>query len=378
MVGIDELDGDMAVSVAKIVIEELIKTADEHPQAEVLTFTQEDGPYYYDSPRNRRIEKKYKRSGILIRFCNVVVRAVNEFLKKNRHGRQIRLMTFAYAYAKDPPVRKVNGDFVPIDETIVADKNLVIQFALMSNGFYSYFSDKQNKSLRCCIEGWRVVASRFWFWAYDINFNRYLAYFDSFTNIGANVRGFRDLGIEYLCVQGSHDSLSNWQCNMRAYVYRKLMWDPALSADELLDEYIGIYYGPGAPAVRKMMAIFHENYLRSEQNMKVECITFGSHASAECNPPEMLQAAIEAIEQGELAVATSALLPEEQEKLNQRLAQVKATSLMLLADHFYGYFLQGSNEEYAAACSRFYVAAKHGEIDKTGERWFLEQYMGGD
>ena len=27
--------------------------------------------------------------------------------------------------------------------------------------------------------------------------------------------------------------------------------------------------------------------------MKVECITFGSHASAECNPPEMLQAALE-------------------------------------------------------------------------------------
>ena len=34
------LDESMPVSVAKIVVEELIKTADEHPDAEVLTFTQ--------------------------------------------------------------------------------------------------------------------------------------------------------------------------------------------------------------------------------------------------------------------------------------------------------------------------------------------------
>lgn len=367
------LDESMPVSVAKIVVEELIKTADEHPDAEVLTFTQEDGPYYFDSPRNRRFARKYKRSGILIRFCNAVLRRVNAFLRENRGGRQIRLMTFAYAYAKEPPVRKVRGGYAPVDETVVADENLVIQFALFSNGFYDYFSDKQDASLRSCINGWRVIASRFWFWAYDINFNRYLAYYDSFANIGANVRGFRDLGIEYLCMQGSHDSLGNWQCNMRAYVYRKLMWDPSLAAEELLDEFIRLYYGPGAFAVSEMMRIFHENFLK--QKTEVVCKTFGSHAKAECNPLEMLETAIDVLEKGEKKVSSADLSAEEKDKYLFRLSQVKATPLMLLADHFREYLPHGDEDARVAACERFYIAAQCGGVDMTGERWTLAQYM---
>ena len=59
------------------------KDAIAHPEATVFNFTQEDGPYYFDDDNNRRLESKYKRSGILIRFCNVVARELNKFTEKD-------------------------------------------------------------------------------------------------------------------------------------------------------------------------------------------------------------------------------------------------------------------------------------------------------
>lgn len=134
-----KLDESLDISVAKIVISEMKKDLEKYPEAEVFCFTQEDGPYYFDSDKNRELEKKYKRSGILIRFCNVIVRELNKYLKESGSERKIKLMTFAYDYAKEAPVKTENGKTLPIDDTVRADDDLIIQMALFRNGFYGYF-----------------------------------------------------------------------------------------------------------------------------------------------------------------------------------------------------------------------------------------------
>ena len=370
-----KLDESMEISVAKIVIDEMIKDMIKYPEVEIFMLTQEDGSHYFEDENNLAQAKKYKRSGMLVRFCNVVVRALNAYAREHMNGRTVHLMTFAYDYASEAPVCEKNGEICPIDDTVIADDNLIIQFALFSNGCYDYFSDKQIEAVRRSMREWRYVAKRFWFWAYDINFFRYLGYFDSFGCIQKNVEGFKNFGIEYLCMQGPHDSHTNWQANIRAYVYRKMLWDCSLDAEALLNEYIDLYYGMAADSVRRVMEMFHENY-RSllEKGESLTFITRGTHTDAKYNPREMLEECISILEHAEDEVLCSKNSQKYKGELYERLEQVKATPLMLLVDHFDEYYPNqpARKEKYF---HKYYKCVCDGKLDTSGERWSMRQYL---
>ncbi len=369
-----KLDETKEISVAKIVIDEMKKDIEAYPEVETFCFTQEDGEYYYDDEHNRELEKIYGRSGILIRFCNVIVRELNKYLAE-KNGRKIKLMTFAYDYAKDAPVKTENGVLKPIDETVVADENLIIQFALFRNGYYDYFSQKQMPHVKKAMTEWRVIAKNFWFWAYDADFHRYLFLYDSFKNIGKDVRGFKDYGITYLCVQGSHDTCHTWQNKIRAYAYRKLMWNSKLDDNRLIDEFIELYYGLGADAVREVIRLFHENYKAIEEKGEAPVFnSFGSGESAESNPTDVLYAAKRAVENGEKKIADSAMSEKDKKEYIRRLEEVRATPLMYLCDNFYFYYPDATDKEYVAQRKELFDCLEKAEIDLVAEKWSNELY----
>ena len=367
------VDEKMSESVVKAVIDEMYKDVVTHPDVKTFMLTQEDGSDYFDDENNRRLAAKYKRSGLLVRFCNAVIRGVNERAKKNL-GKTVKLMTFAYDYTKDAPVKRENGKIVPIDESVVADENLVIQFALFSNAAYHYFDVRQEEIVKTTRE-WRYIAKEFWFWAYDIAFNNYFGYYDSFKNIDANVKGFKNYGITYLCMQGSNDSRKNWQCNMRAYAYRQLMNGSKKSANLLIDEYIDGYYSVAADNVREFMRLFSDNYAKKlADGADIKFTTFGNFTSGENNPYEMLQKAIKAIEDGEIKIKER-FAGNEREVYLRRLAGVKITPLDLIYINYYSYFPNGNEEDRARKREEFVLAAKFAGIDRARENYSLERYV---
>lgn len=368
------INPDVTESVIKIVVDEMYKDVVSHPEASVFTLTQEDGSDYFDDDNNRRLSAKYKRSGLLVRFCNAVIRAVNERAKREL-GKTVKLMTFAYDYAKDAPVKYENGKAVPIDESVVADENLIIQFALFSNAAYDYFDEKQDEEILRAMKEWKTIAKEFWFWAYDIAFNNYFGFYDSFKNIEANVKGFKNYGITYLCMQGSNDSRKNWQCNIRAYAYRQLMNGSKYAVNRLIDEYIDGYYSVAAESVKEVIKLFSDNYAELLKAGKdVRFTTFGNFTNGENNPYNMLLKAVKAIEEGEAAVRAK-YDGNEREVYLKRLAAVKTTPLDLLYLNYYYYFPNGNESERAQACENFVSAARYAEIDRAREHYSLERYV---
>lgn len=363
----------MSESVVKTVIDEMYKDVVTHPDVTTFMLTQEDGSDYFDDENNRRLAAKYKRGGLLVRFCNAVIRGVNERAKKNL-GKTVKLMTFAYDYAKDAPVKRENGKIVPIDESVVADENLVIQFALFSNAAYNYFDERQEEITKTTRE-WGYIAKEFWFWAYDIAFNNYFGYYDSFKNIDANVKGFKNYGITYLCMQGSNDSRKSWQCNMRAYAYRQLMNGSKKSANRLIDEYIDGYYSVAADNVREFMRLFSDNYDKKiADGEDIKFTTFGNFTNGENNPYEMLQKAIKAIEDGERKIKER-FDGKEKETYLKRLAGVKTTPLDLIYLNYYSYFPGGNEADRAKKREEFVVTAQFAEIDRARENYSLDRYV---
>lgn len=368
------IDETIEESVVKSVVSEMYEDVKARPDVSVFVLTQEDGPVYYDNERNRQLAAKYKRSGLLIRFCNAVVREVNRLAQKEL-GRTVKLSTFAYDYTKDAPVKYENGEILPIDDTVIADENLIVQFALFSNAAYDYFSPCQNEGVLKPMKEWRVVAKEFWFWAYDIAFNNYLAFYDSFKNIDANIKGFREYGLRYLCMQGCQDSRKNWQCNARSYAYRQLMNGSPLSAEELLDEYFAGYYSVAADSVKEFIGIFENNYAKLKADGKdVRFETFGNFSNGENNPYSMLCESIAAIERGEEKIS-EAYDGAERERYLKRLAAVKLTAYDLIYLNYRYYFPACSEEERVAAREKFIAVANYAELDDARENYTLKQYV---
>ena len=151
------------------------------------------------------------------------------------------------------------------------------------------------------------------------------------------------------------------------------MWDDTLSADELTDEFIRLYYGAGADSVRRTIDIFEkmfENVPCGEAGSTIKC---NSHLP-EYNPPEKLYEVMSVLEKGERAVSAAGYSAEEETAYLERLANVKATPLLLLYDNFFDYFPSGSAEKYRAVEDMFFRTAERGKVDYIGERWRLEQY----
>ena len=368
------LNDGLPESVVKSVIEEMYKDAVARPEVKVFMLTQEDGDDYFDDENNRNLASKYKRSGLLVRFCNAVIRAVNARLKKE-YARTVKLMTFAYSYTKDAPVKYENGQVLPIDESVVADENLVIQYALFSNASGNYFDTKYNEEICRIMKEWRVIAKDFWFWGYDIAFNNYFGFYDSFGNIDANLKGFKDYGITYLCIQGSNDSRKNWQCNMRAYAYRKLMNGCKKTANELISEYTDGYYSVASYYVKEVIRTFSDNYRKKLNEGKgVRFETFGNFTNGENNPYEMLVQTLDLLKQAENAVREK-YDGEERETYLKRIAGVKTTPLDLMYLNYYSYFPDGNEAERAKVREEFVATARYAEIDRARENYSLERYV---
>ncbi len=369
------LDESKEASVVKAVIEEMKKDIVSHPDCTYFSLTQEDGDQYFNDDHNRELEKKYKRSGLLIRFCNAVIRAVHPWAKKAL-GRDVKLVTFAYDYASEAPVKEEGGKIVPIDNSVLADENLIIQMALFGNMCHSYFSPDQLDSVKKKLKEWKAIGKRFWFWGYDMDFANYYAYIDSFHIIKQNVLGFFEAGFEYLLIQGCHDESHNWQANLRSYVYTRLMWDLSLEPLDLIKEYLEAYYGPASNKVAKFISLYHEHYQALIQEGKdLRFATWGNPIYPENLPLEVVSLGLSLLENGIKDIESSGLSEERKLTLKKRVYGVMTTPLNALYLNFKEYYPDKPISERDIIKERFRSACLASGATQARETFSIDKYL---
>lgn len=153
------------------------------------------------------------------------------------------------------------------------------------------------------------------------------------------------------------------------------MWNSKLDDNRLIDEFIDLYYGEGANAVRTIISLFHKRFEKLEEEGKtVFCGSFGSCEKPEANPPELLYEAIKAVEKGEQKISSASLPEKTKAEFIRRLEEVRLTPLMLLCDNYYFYYPSAPREEYEAARKDFFDCAERANLDKVAERWTTDMY----
>lgn len=215
--------------------------------------------------------EKYTDAGIMIRFFNCLISAINEWKAEAGIDREINLVMFAYEYSAFAPVKETeNGKFEPIDSTVKANDNLVIRIAPVKSEYTYAYSDSRQDSNEYgskYLDKWKAIGEHFMVWSYHSNFKYYYVYLPTMQTWHQNLNDLKDMGVIYNFMQPNYEEKTTYQSRLESYVASKMLWNPDYDYNYLVDEFNRYYYGEVAfDYVREYNDMIVNAYLAAMEN----------------------------------------------------------------------------------------------------------------
>ena len=180
-------------------------------------------------------------SGSILRFVNAVAADIQKEFPK------VSVSTLAYTYSEAPP--KITR---PRD-------NVVIWLCTMNCSYnLPLETHKRNASFAENLINWSKIAKRLYIWDYTTNFRHYLFVHPNLRVLGPNIRFFVAHNVTGIFEQGATGTPGAEMGDLRAWVLAKLLWDPKLDDQKVIDEFLGGYYGAAGKHVRAYIDTIHD------------------------------------------------------------------------------------------------------------------------
>lgn len=242
--------------VFEIALKKIKKWIEEHPEATIISVSQNDGYNPCTCEKCRRIDDyEGSHAGSLITFVNKIAGALAQ-----EHP-DISIDTLAYVYTRRAP------------EHIRPLPNVIIRLCDIECCFshpleecdavvYPYDTDawRPKESFSKEIKKWAKIHNRLYVWDYVTNFAHPLMPFPNFKVLKPNINFFIKNNVKGLFEQGAL-----WYggggsvAELRNYVMAQLMWNPECDTDVLIDEFLTGVYKNAAPFMRRYFDLIHRH-----------------------------------------------------------------------------------------------------------------------
>jgi len=230
--------------VTKILTDELLRRLRETPGVDFADVSPNDGGGHCACPECDAMNKENgSPSASQIFFVNKVAEEVS---KEFPH---IRLSSAAYMDSKNPPTK------------IRCHKNVAIFLANDAHAWSKVlvpFTEGDwefSKGYRKAIVDWTNICDTVFIWDYFCNFQHYLAPMPNLHVLEPSVRFYADHKIKGIQMQGVGYIKAGEFAPLRTWVIAKSLWDPSLSVDDLIHDFIWGYYKEAAPAIVEYRAL---------------------------------------------------------------------------------------------------------------------------
>ena len=220
-----------------------------------------DSQDYCDCDKCDEDVAKYEKSGVCVRFLNAIAREVEKWRLANCPEREIFLSVFAYQDLTVPPVKRVNGEYVALDESVYVEDNIMIRYA-PSYDYYTFplLDEEHNPGSTEAILGWTMLAKNLAVWDYRECFHDLMCPFPSWLSTYENIQTYKEYGFKDVL----HQSLSGWDgmpfLNMDNWIRARLLWNTNEDYDSLLYEFTEAYYGEAGVYVRDYIEYLTNHY----------------------------------------------------------------------------------------------------------------------
>lgn len=234
-------DGQLCLSnpeVIRILTENLAGRMKEAPDKIYWSVSQNDCINYCECDGCRKMYEKYGNiSGAYIEMANKIAA---QFPDK-------QISTLAYQFTRQAPAN------------IVPAPNVNVMFcSIECNRSMPLADDPRSAAFVKDLADWSQLTKNIFMWDYVVQFRTYLCPFPNFHTIQPNIQLFHSHGIPMMFQQGSGRSWSDL-AELKQYYISKLLWDPDLNGDSLINRFINAYYGEAAPYIREYYDLSHSN-----------------------------------------------------------------------------------------------------------------------
>jgi hypothetical protein len=249
-------DGQLCLSNPDL-MKELIKNLGERIEAEpekvYWSVSQNDCYNYCECENCQKLYDKYENiSGAYVNMANEIA---DRFPDK-------QISTLAYQFTRPAP------------RNIIPRENVNIMFcSIECNRSMPLADDPRSEDFVNEMKDWARVSDNIFAWDYIVQFNNYLTPFPNFHVLQPNIQFFHENGVNMMFQQGSGHLWSDLS-DLKQYLVAKLLWDPYLNADSVIDRFIDNYYGVAAQYIRQYFDITHQNLIAHQREQGLDIYGF--------------------------------------------------------------------------------------------------------
>ena len=229
--------------VLEIVSQRIDSIFKANPDKNLISVSQNDGNYTNCQcpPCKALDEEEGALSGSLIHFMN---KLATRFPDKE-------FSTLAYLYTMNPP-QKVKP--LPNVNIMLCDIDCKREVSLTENASGQEFVK--------ALHGWSAISDNLFIWDYGINFDNYVAPFPNFHILQDNIQLFKENNATMHFSQIASNRGGDF-AELRTYLVSKLMWNPELDTDSLMNHFLTGYYGDASPYIYKYIKLMEGALLGS-------------------------------------------------------------------------------------------------------------------
>jgi len=220
----------------RITIDKALGVLDGHPNAELISVSQNDGGggYCRCAACSAVNQVEGSPAGTLVRFVNQVAEAV----EKKRPD--VRISTLAYQETFTPPKQTRPRE------------NVVIRLCTDTHAWGNPFlfvteTDKFQNALK----GWSDMGAHINIWDYTTSFGAYLTPWPNMKVVADNIRHYIQHNAVGIMLQGAYQSPGGHRARMRSWVWAKQLWDPSLDTRTLMRDFTYGYFGTAAEPIEQ-------------------------------------------------------------------------------------------------------------------------------
>ncbi len=245
---------EMRRELVRNVLEELRR----NPETEIVSVSQNDNGFWCECDDCAGfIAAHGNLSDLLLDAVNQVAAAVGEEFPA------VKVETLAYNDTRMPPA------------TIRPAANIIVRLCSIECDFSKPLQSAANAEFAANLEAWGKLAAELYIWNYVTNFTEYYQPMPNWHTLEADLQFFAANRVSAVFEQGSaYGGGIADLADLRAYVIGKLLWNPELDTDRLIDEFLAGYYGPAATGVRRYIDLVSK--AGAAYSGKVGCFAIGS------------------------------------------------------------------------------------------------------
>jgi hypothetical protein len=242
--------------VFKIMVDELKNRMEENPQAEIWSVSQNDNFYNCQCASCSKIDSdEGSPSGSLIHFVNKIAR---EFPDKT-------ISTLAYQYTRKAP------------KNLKPDKNVNIMLcSIESERNKSLESDTSGGAFIHDLAEWSNITNNIIVWDYVVQFTNLVSPFPNFHVLQPNIKAFHKYNVPMIFEQGAGRNEGTEFGELRTYLIAKLLWNPYLNIESLMNDFLSGYYGKAGKYIREYIDLMTEELIKS----KAQLLIYGNPVSS--------------------------------------------------------------------------------------------------